>query len=133
MTATEGCGIGRPYRHSPTFTTRKVPVRSAAVAFLTVLLVVGSLARITILVLRPSAARRFRQPNQRGFAARIERIGDAVVFITVVSMLLFGYRHHPAGELVFLWAVGLCGGFAAVLLAHALARNRRVPGRPYRS
>lgn len=102
-------------------------------AFLTVLLIVGSVVRLVVLVLRPSAAAHFRHPRRRLMAIRLEQAGDIVVFVTAVMMVLFGYGHRPATELLFLWAVGLLGGFAAVLCAHALARNHRLASRPYRS
>ena len=91
------------------------------------------MARIAVLVLRPSAAKRFRQPRRRLLATRLEQSGDAVVLVTAVSMVLFGYGHDPAGAVIFLWTVTLLGGFALVLLAHGVARNHRVAGRPYRA
>lgn len=102
-------------------------------AFLTVLLVAGSVVRLVVLVLRPAAAARFHHPRRRLMATRLEQAGDILVFVTAVSMVLFGYRHHPGGALVFLWTIALLAGFAAVLCAHALARNYRLTaGRPSR-
>jgi hypothetical protein len=101
----------------------------SAVTFLTVLLVLGTMVRIVVLVLRPRPADRFRQTRRRVLATRLEQIGDVVVIATAVTMVLFGYGHHPPGELIVLWTVVLLAGFAAVLLAHAAARNHR-PGSP---
>ena len=102
-------------------------------AFLTVLLVIGSIARIIVLVLRPSAAQRFHTLRRQILATRLEQTGDAVVLVIALSMVLFGYGHHPAGALVFFWTIALLGGFVAVLAAHAIARNHRLAARPYRS
>ena len=89
-----------------------------AVAFLTVLLVIGSIARIIVLVLRPSAAERFHSRRRQILATRLEQTGDAVVLVIALSMVVFGYGHHPAGALVFLWTIALA------------ERLRRGPCRP---
>lgn len=102
-------------------------------AFLTVLLVAGSAVRLVVLVLRPSASAHFRHPRRRVMATRLEQAGDALVVFTALTMVVFGYGHHPAGIVVFVWTIALLAGFAAVLCAHALARNHRMVGRPYRS
>ncbi len=94
-------------------------------AAVTLLLVVGSLTRITVLVLRPPAAHRFGQPQRRLLASRLEQGGDLVVLATAVWMILAGYGRHPSVGLVAIWAAALLAGFAAVLFAHAVARNDR--------
>jgi len=103
------------------------------VTVLTMLLIAGSVVRIAVLVLRPSAAEHFRQPRRRLMATRLEQIGDAAVIVTALAMVLFGYGHHPSGAVVLVWTIALLGGFATVLGAHALARNHRVLSRADRS
>ncbi|MDQ6696571.1 MAG: hypothetical protein M3Z46_03835 [Actinomycetota bacterium] len=94
-------------------------------AFLTVLLIAGTAVRIGVLVRRPSAAEHFRQPRRRLMATRLEQGGDAVVIATALTMVVFGYGHHPSGALMVLWTVALLAGFFTVLGAHALVRRHR--------
>ena len=97
-------------------------------AFLTVLLILGSLARIGVLIRRPSPAAHFCQPRRRLLATRMEQAGDIVVLATVLLMLVFGYGHHPPSTLLVFWTMALLAGFSAVLFAHAAARRHRPDG-----
>lgn len=92
-------------------------------AFLTVLLVLGSLVRILLLVLRPRASHRFGQVRRRLLATRFEQCGDLMVLVSVISMLFLGYGRHPGIGLIALWTLALLVGFGCVLFAHAVARR----------
>jgi hypothetical protein len=100
-------------------------------AFLTVLLLVGSAVRLVVLVMRPSPRRRFHQPRRRLLARRLEQLGDTVVILTALWMIFFGYGHHRGIGLMLLWGVLFIAGFGTALSAHYLAgRHRLVPARP---
>ncbi|MCU1353066.1 MAG: hypothetical protein JWM05_2275, partial [Acidimicrobiales bacterium] len=92
---------------------------------LTVILVLGSVVRLALLFLRPSAKVRFRHSRRRLLATRVEQGGDVLLLVTAAGMVLFGYRNHPSAVLVGLWLLSLLAGIAMVALAHDVARRHR--------
>jgi len=98
------------------------------VVALLVVLVAGTAGRLVLLFLRPNAAQRFRDRRRARRARQVEQCGDAAVLVTAVTMIAFGFGHHPGSIAIAIWATALLSGFAAVYLAHEVARrHRRAP------
>lgn len=95
------------------------------VGLLTILFVLGAVLRVALGYLRPPAKKRFHNPERGRLAARIERGGDIVVAVTILTMLVFGYTGDPSAVVKLIWLICLLGGFAAYALAHYIAS--RIP------